>query len=64
MDAQSIELAIGARVMLTKNADTANGLVNAMMGTVVNCYPPMKDDLSVSALKPLFVLVQMDGADG
>ena len=56
---ESIELAIGARVMITKNVDTSDGLVNGMLGTVVGFYPEPLGDPS-SSFNPSFILVELD----
>ena len=56
---ESIELAIGARVMITKNVDTSDGLVNGMLGTVVGFYPEPLGDHS-SSIYPSFILVELN----
>lgn len=55
---QNIKLSQNARVMITKNIDTADGLVNGAQGTIVGFYPPPPDDSSNYI--PVFVLVEMD----
>ncbi|CAC5421936.1 unnamed protein product [Mytilus coruscus] len=55
---QIIQLSLDARVMITKNIDTADGLVNGAQGTIVGFYPPPPDN--ASNYIPVFVLVEMD----
>ncbi|CAC5392496.1 unnamed protein product [Mytilus coruscus] len=55
---QIIQLSLDARVMITKNIDTADGLVNGAQGTIVGFYPPPPDNASNNI--PVFVLVEMD----
>ena len=55
---ETVELAIGARVMITRNVDTSDGLVNGMLGTVVGFYP--EPDPTLSSFTPSFVLVELD----
>ena len=55
---ETIQLAIGAKVMITKNVCTKDGLVNGMMGTVVGFHPlPSPTDTD---FRPVFILVQLD----
>lgn len=57
--AQSIQLAVGARVMLTNNTDTEDGLVNDMTGTVENLHPaPTNTDY-----EQMFVIVRLDDSN-
>lgn len=55
---ESVELAIRARVMITRNVDTSDGLVNGMLGTVVGFYP--QPDPNSSSFSPSFVLIILD----
>ena len=55
---QTIQLAVGANVMITKNVCTRDGLVNGMMGTVVGFHPPPNP--TDTDFRPVFILVQLD----
>ena len=55
---QTIQLAVGAKVMITKNVCTRDGLVNGMMGTVVGFHPPPNH--TDTDFRPVFILVQLD----
>ncbi len=57
----SIELAVGARVMLRRNLSTQRGLVNGSMGTVTGFKWPLlhRNQLTVGQL-PEYVLIKFD----
>lgn len=55
---KELELAIGARVVLTKNIDVTDGLVNSASGIVTGFLPtPLPGD---EAYSPKFILVKFD----
>ena len=52
-----IKLAIGARVMLTRNVDSTDGLVNGSQGTVVGFINRKKVSMMTDAILVVNVLV-------
>ena len=59
---KEIKVAIGARVMLTKNVDVSDGLANTAMGTVTGFIPPppASDHPDFSTYRPKYILVHFD----
>lgn len=55
---KELVLAVGARVILTKNLDVTDGLVNSASGVVTGFLPiPLPDDASFN---PKYVLIKFD----
>ena len=58
----SLTVAVGARIMLTKNINTEDGLVNGAQGTIVTFHPePPTDPDTFRAYSPQYILVDFDG---
>ncbi|CAG2189230.1 unnamed protein product [Mytilus edulis] len=59
---QKLQLAVGARVMMTTNVDTSDGLVNSASGTVTGFIPlpPDSTNENFNTYRPKYVLVQFD----
>ena len=53
-----ITLAVGARVMLTKNIDVQDGLVNSASGEVTGFYPQPPLDQDANTFKPKYIFVK------
>ena len=56
----SVTLAVGARVMLSKNLDVQDGLVNTAFGTVTGFLPSPEEGQDVFSFKPKYILVLFD----
>ena len=56
---KTLVLGVGARVIITKNMDVTDGLVNSAAGVVTGFLPPPEDDIQQDFL-PKFVLVKFD----
>ena len=59
---KEIKVAVGARVMLTKNVDVTDGLANTAMGTITGFIPspPASDHPDFSTYRPKYILVHFD----
>ena len=59
---KEIKVAVGARVMLTKNVDVTDGLANTAMGTITGFIPsPLASDHpDFSTYRPKYILVHFD----
>lgn len=59
---QQLKIAKGARLMMTTNVDTSDGLTNSATGTVTGFLPqhPQPSDSQFSEYRPKYVLVQFD----
>jgi hypothetical protein len=59
---QELKVAVGARVMMTTNVNTADGLVNSASGTVTGFIPdpPDPSDDNFVRYRPKYILVHFD----
>lgn len=59
---QTLKIAIGARVMMTTNVDTCDGLTNSATGTVTGFLPQHPDSFNpqFNNYRPKYVLVHFD----
>lgn len=59
---KEIKLAVGAKVMLTKNIDVADGLANTALGSVKAFIPspPASDHPDFTTYRPKYVIVQFE----
>ena len=55
-----LEIAIGARVVLTKNIDISDGLVNSASGVVTGFIPNYTGNEDADSFKPKYILVKFD----
>lgn len=55
-----LTVALGARVVLTKNIDVSDGLVNSASGVVTGFIPAYKADQDPDSFKPKYILVKFD----
>ena len=54
-----LSISIDARVMLTKNIDVSDGLINSSAG-VVTGFIPKPDPISPEDFNPKYILIQFD----
>ena len=55
-----LNIAVNARVVLTKNIDVSDGLVNSAAGVVRGFIPSWTQNTEVEKFKPKYILVQFD----
>ncbi|XP_062600070.1 uncharacterized protein LOC134261665 [Saccostrea cucullata] len=60
--AKSVTISVGAKVMLTKNLDVQDGLVNSAIGIVTGFYPQPQEDQDIETFKPKFIFVKFSDA--
>lgn len=58
--AKTISIAVGAKVMLTKNLDVQDGLVNSASGVVTGFYPQPAYDQDRDTFKPKYIFVKFN----
>ena len=56
----TLTLAYGARVMLIKNLDVQDGLVNSAIGTVTGFIPQLAPESDTESFVPKYILVRFD----
>ena len=59
---KELKVAVGARVVMTSNVNTADGLVNGASGTITGFIPPppAQSDYNFDHYKPKYILVHFD----